>query len=403
MPSLIPAEYHPYSFRDAAFALTSCRKRAAGPPVALTFPGIGEGTALRSARAAVIVTLKALDLPAGANVGVPLYCCPVVFKAVQAAGCRPRFIDVEPDSHCLSVRDLETKSRELDAVIAVHMFGHLCDMPEILRIMRGRPVIEDCAQSLGSRLDDRPCGSFGDAAFFSFRSGKYLAVGEGAALFAKDPGLAARMAGLVEALPAPTRAEEFRHVMNTLARSTLRSRPWWGLVGAKIWAVYNERTDFIDKSPIVLGRMFASDLAVYRRRLPQLEGMIAAQKAHARRLNEGLRLGTTRLPVEPVRARTNGFMYPVVFESVDDRKAMAAFLKRRGVGTATPYEHTPEGAAANYGYQGDCPAAERLLARTLVLPSYYALRPRDLARIVRLTNEGWALIRNAQPRTSLRP
>ena len=403
MPSLIPAEYHPYSLRDAALALSSCRKPAAGPPVALTFPGIGEGTALRSARAAVIIALKALDLPAGANVGVPLYCCPVVFKAVQAAGCRPRFIDVEADSHCLSVRDLETKSRELDAVIAVHMFGHLCDMPEILRIMRGRPVIEDCAQSLGSRLDDRPCGSFGDAAFFSFRSGKYLAVGEGAALFAKDPGLAARMAGLVAALPVPTRAEEFGHVLNTLARSTLRSRPWWGLVGAKIWAVYNERTDFVDKSPIVLGRMFASDLAVFRRRLPRLEGMIAAQKAHARRLNEGLRLGKTRLPAEPVWARTNGFMYPLVFETVEDRKAMAAFLKRRGVGTATPYEHTPEGAAENYGYQGDCPSAERLLARTLVLPSYYALRPRDLARIVRLANEGWALIRNAQPKTSLRP
>ena len=205
MPSLIPAEYHHYSLSDMVLALSACRKSATGPPVTLTWPGVGGGTGLRSARAAVIIALKALDLPAGSNVGIPLYCCPVVFKAVQAARCRPRFIDVDPESHCLSVRDLEKKSTGLDAVIAVHMFGRLCDMPEILKIMNGRPVIEDCAQSLGSRLDHQPCGSFGDVAFFSFRSGKYLAIGEGAALFAKDSALSARIAGLVAALPVPTR------------------------------------------------------------------------------------------------------------------------------------------------------------------------------------------------------
>lgn len=397
MSGLIPAEYHHYSLRDVVHALSACRKSAGDPPAAISWPGVGYGTTLRSARAAVIIALKALDLPAGSNVGIPLYCCPVVFKAVQAAGCRPRFIDVDAESHCLSVRDLELKSTGLDAVIAVHMFGHLCDMPEILKIMNGRPVIEDCAQSLGSRLDHQPCGSFGDLAFFSFRSGKYLAIGEGAALFARDSVLSARIAGLVAALPVPTPAEEFKHVLVTYLRSTLRSRPWWGLIGAKIWAAYNRRTDFADKSPIVVGRMFTSDLAIYQRRLPQLDSMIASQKSNAEHLNRDLRLGTTRLPVEPIRAETNGFMYPVVFESVEDRKAMAAFLKRHGIGTATPYEETPEGATKNYGYLGDCPSAERLLTRTLILPSYYALRFRDMARIVRHANEGWARIERARP------
>jgi len=140
--------------------------------------------------------------------------------------------------------------------------------------------------------------------------------------------------------------------------------------------------------------MFASDLAIFQRRLPQLDSMIASQKSNAEYLNRDLRLGATRLPVEPTRAYSNHFMYPVVFESVEDRKAMAAFLKRHGIGTATPYEETPEGAAKNYGYQGDCPSAERLLTRTLIIPSYYALRSRDMARIVRRTNEGWALIKN---------
>jgi dTDP-4-amino-4,6-dideoxygalactose transaminase len=391
MFGLIPAEYHYYSLRDAARGLAASRKRCA-EPAAIILPGVGEGIAIRSARAAVIIALKALGLPPGSRIGIPLYCCPVVFKAIKAAGCFPAFIDIDPGSHCLSVADLRAKRSRLDAVIAVHMFGNLCDMPAILEIMAGRPVIEDCAQSLGSKLDGRACGVFGDLAFFSFRSGKYLAVGEGAALYAKDPDLRARVRDLTEALPVPSRADEIKHVITSYIRSTLRSRPWWGLVGSKIWAAYNKTTDFADKSPIVVGRMFSSDLATLHRRLPGLESMIASQKDHAAYLGRHLRLGATQLPVEQVRADANRFMYPAVFNTMDDRKAMAAYLRRHGIGTATPYEDTAEGAAKNYGYEGDCPVAEQLLKRTLVIPSFYALRTEDIEHIVRSANDGWALI-----------
>ena len=188
---LIPTELHSYSLKDVLRGVASVRRRT-GRPASIALPGVGEATSIRSARAAVIVTLKALGLPAGSRIGVPLYCCPVVFKAVKAAGCRPKFIDIDPGTHCLSTADLIAKQAGLDAVIAVHMFGNLCDMPGIMAIMAGRPVVEDCAQSLGSRLDGRACGSFGDAAFFSFRSGKYLAVGEGAAVFSRDRTIQAR-------------------------------------------------------------------------------------------------------------------------------------------------------------------------------------------------------------------
>lgn len=391
MAGLIPAEYHHYSLGDVRRGLAASRKPAE-KPAAIPLPGGTDGIAIRSARAAVVIALKALGLPAGSRIGVPLYCCPVVFKAIKAAECHPRFLDVDPGSHCLSLPDLRAKRSGLDAVIAVHMFGNLCDMPAILEIMAGRPVIEDCAQSLGSRLDGRACGSFGDLAFFSFRSGKYLAVGEGAAITARDPDLRARVFGLIEALPLPARAEEFRHVMTTYLRSKLRSRPWWGLAGSKIWTVYNKKTDFADKSPIVLGRMFSSDLAVFRRRWPGLDSMISSQTAHAALLEQHLHVAPAQLPIGEDRADSNHFMYPAVFATIDDRKALAAFLKRQGIGTATPYEDTADGAAKNYGYDGDCPAAEQLLKRTLVIPSYYALRTKDLERIVRSVNDGWALI-----------
>ena len=402
---LIPTELHYYSLRDLLRGIASARRPAPGKPAAIALAGVGEGTSIRSARAAVIVTLKALGLPAGARIGVPLYCCPVVFKAIKAAGCLPKFIDIDPGTYCLSTADLMAKQAGLDAVIAVHMFGNLCDMPEILAIMAGRPVIEDCAQSLGSRLDGRACGSFGDTAFFSFRSGKYLAVGEGAAVFSRDRDLHARFSALIEALPAPTAAEELKHVSTTYLRSKLRGRFWWGLLGWRIWALYNKKTEFADKSPIVVSRMFGSDVATLHDRLPRLDSMIAAQRAHAAYFDRNLRLAPARLPLEGPRTVCNRFMYPVIFPSTGERDAMAAHLRRNGIGTASPYGDTVEGASRHYGYENDCPSAERTLRTTLVLPSSYALRPRDIERIVRCANEGWAAIRPsgpAQPMTSLR-
>ncbi len=178
----------------------------------LYIPGLGNCIPARSARAAIVAAIKALDLPPGARIGVPLYCCPVVFKAIKAAGCTARFIDVEYSTYCMSAEDLSAKRAQVDAVIAVHMFGNLCDMPSLQEAAQGKPIIEDCAQSLGSKLDGRMAGSFGTIAAFSFRSGKYLSVGEGGALFSRDADIRSRLSQLISEMPVPGRAEECVHV-----------------------------------------------------------------------------------------------------------------------------------------------------------------------------------------------
>ena len=76
------------------------------------------------------------------------------------------------------------------------MFGNVCDMPALREAAPGKPFIEDCAQALGSRLDGRLAGSFGEIAVFSFRSGKYLSVGEGGAVYCSDTDLESRLSEL---------------------------------------------------------------------------------------------------------------------------------------------------------------------------------------------------------------
>jgi perosamine synthetase len=388
MSSLIPSEFHGYSIGDIIRGLIAARKPI-GSQTTIPLPGLGDGIPIRSARAAVIVAIQALGLRQGSRVGVPLYCCPVVFKAIKAAGCVPRFLDIDPETFCLSSEDLRTKHSGIDALIAVHMFGNLCDMPKVLEIMEGKPVIEDCAQSLGSKLDGLACGSFGDISFFSFRSGKYLSAGEGGALFSENKDLIARISELTAALPVPTRTNEMKHVITTYIRSKLRSRPLWGLVGSRIWAIYNKKTEFADKSPLVPGRIFASDLATVRRRMPRLESMISAQRAHAHYYEHNLHLDPNMICLERPRSYYNRFMYPISFPSTGKRDMTAAYLKRCGIGTSKPYEEAIAGVAKYYGYGGECPVAEQILRKALIIPNFYKLKLQLVERIALCVNRAW--------------
>jgi hypothetical protein len=92
----------------------------------LSLPGLGNCFTVRSGRAGLIMAIQALRLPPDARIGVPLYCCAVVFQAVIEAGCTPSFIDIELETFCISPpQDLSSKRSQIAVVIAVHMFGNL--------------------------------------------------------------------------------------------------------------------------------------------------------------------------------------------------------------------------------------------------------------------------------------
>ena len=90
-------------------------------------------------RTSLYAILKAMELPAGAKIGVPLFCCSVVFNAICQAGLSPCFIDSNMEDCNLSVDDLRKKRPDLAAVVAVHMFGKPCDMDAILDVAGNYP------------------------------------------------------------------------------------------------------------------------------------------------------------------------------------------------------------------------------------------------------------------------
>jgi dTDP-4-amino-4,6-dideoxygalactose transaminase len=388
MLGLLPTEYWEYAFSDIIRGVSA----ALGPKQLnkmLYINGLGNCIPTRSARAALVAAIRALDLQPGASIGVPLYCCPVVFKAIKMAGCQARFIDVDPTTYCMSAGDLYAKRSQVDAIIAVHMFGNVCDIPRLQEAAQGKPIIEDCAQSLGSRLGGRMTGSFGTIAAFSFRSGKYLSVGEGGALFSSREDVRSRLSEVIAKMPAPSRAEECAHVAKTYVRSMLRSKTLWGVAGYHVWSIYNKTVDYSAKSPLVLGQIYRSDLAITTQRLDRLNSAIESQRANADYYSGTLELDPAMLCSEKPGTFYNRYLYPITLPSLELRDFIADYLFTRKIGTAKPYKDITDVAVTHYGYAGDCPAAEQVSKRVLVIPSNYSLKKEEVKRIAQLINAGW--------------
>ncbi len=113
---------------------------------------------------------------------------PYIKKGAQMAWC-----DVDLHTHVVTAKTIEkAMTPRTRAVVVVHLYGYVADMPEIVALCRERKVIliEDAAQAIGSELNGQKAGSFGDMATFSFHSHKNLTtLGEGGMLYVRDPAL----------------------------------------------------------------------------------------------------------------------------------------------------------------------------------------------------------------------
>jgi perosamine synthetase len=111
-------------------------------------------------------------------------------------GAKPVFVDICPDSWCIDPDLAEAAiTSRTKAIIAVHLYGNLCDMERLLAIgeKHGIPVIEDAAEAIGSEYFGRRAGSMGRFGAFSFHGTKTLTTGEGGMFVTNDAALFERV------------------------------------------------------------------------------------------------------------------------------------------------------------------------------------------------------------------
>jgi len=135
---------------------------------------------------AITIALQSLELPKGSEVLVAANSYIACVLGILHAGLKPVLVDPDVSTYNLSTDNLSAHvTQNTSAILAVHMYGKVCPMPEIMSFAKERNllVVEDCAQAHGASVDGKKAGSFGDAAAFSFYPSKNLgALGDGGAI-----------------------------------------------------------------------------------------------------------------------------------------------------------------------------------------------------------------------------
>jgi perosamine synthetase len=111
-------------------------------------------------------------------------------------GAKPVFVDILPDTWCIDPDKLIAAiTSKTKAIVAVHLYGNLCDMDRLLEIGReySIPVIEDSAEAIGSVYHGKRAGSMGVFGAFSFHGTKTMTTGEGGMFVTSDPALYERV------------------------------------------------------------------------------------------------------------------------------------------------------------------------------------------------------------------
>ena len=150
--------------------------------------GVGNGTD------ALEIAIESLDLPKGSEIIVPANSFIASSEAITRCGHKVVFCDCNEDNYTISIDSIKSKlTKNTKAIMAVHLYGHPCDMDEILNIAKeyDLKVIEDCAQAHGAEYKGKKIGAIGDIGTFSFYPGKNLgAYGDGGAIITNDKNLA---------------------------------------------------------------------------------------------------------------------------------------------------------------------------------------------------------------------
>ncbi len=157
------------------------------------FTGSGYAAALSSGTAALHLALILLDVQPGDEVLCQSFTFSASANPIVYQGAVPVFVGSEKDTWNISPEHLRiaiteriNKGKKPKAIIPVHLYGMPCKMKEILAIASefGIPVVEDAAEALGSTINGKACGTFGEIGILSFNGNKIITTSGGGALIA---------------------------------------------------------------------------------------------------------------------------------------------------------------------------------------------------------------------------
>jgi dTDP-4-amino-4,6-dideoxygalactose transaminase len=298
------------------------------------------------------LSVAALEVGPGDEVITTPFTFIATANTISRSGATPVFVDIDPQTYNIDPTAVKAALTErTKAIVPVHLYGQPADMDPILDLAQahGLYVIEDAAQAIGARYKERPVGSMGHAACFSFYPTKNLgAYGDGGMIVTRDAALAGKLDVLRQhGSPKKYHAE---------------------VLG------YNSRLD-------------ALQAAILGVKLDHLEDWNAARRQIAQRYDGLLH----DLPVTtPYASPDRLHVYHQYTVRTARRDELAAHLKEREVGNMVyyPLPLHRQGLYLELGYaEGSLPESERASREVLSLPVYPELTKAQQIEVVAAIEE----------------
>ncbi len=308
--------------------------------------GVKHATAVSNGTVALHLALLALGIGPGDEVIVPTLTYIASVNAIRYTGATPVFADSLRSTWQIDPADIEKKiTANTKAIMAVHLYGHPCEMDEIMAIAKSHNlfVIEDAAEAFGSKYKGISVGTIGDIATFSFFGNKTITTGEGGMVVTNDQTLI-------------DRAIHFK------GQGLASHRQYWhDVVG------YNYR-------------MTNLCAAIGVAQLEQADEFIARKRNIASLYEKHLK----NLPIEMQGEASNVFntywMFSILVEDAKTRDKLRAYLLEKGVETRPLFYPVHTMPMYSTPFQSHR-VAEDLGWRGINLPSYPSLEDSQVALI----------------------
>ena len=305
---------------------------------------------LNHARLGIVMALRAA-LPNGGRVGVVAYNCHTVANAVEQAGCTPIFVDVTEDLH---IDVLHLSKQPLDAIVVTNLFGIHNELDAIRQAQPNAVTIVDNAHGYGLPVE-------GDFCVYSINQGKFPALGEGGILYVNNPAYAELIQAQYASLKGYSIVQETKLYLTMLLKALMHT-PW--IYRVLTLRMKQKRTSVACRSKVVLKRMPKGVSRMYQRALPTIPQEIAQQQRNAQFVAD-------RLLDQKMAQRAwygeNAFM---LIAQTEEPEVLKNHLMQHGVESATHFARAIEWAR-EFGYTpGECPTAEQLTKKLLMIPTY---------------------------------
>lgn len=331
------------------------------------YTGAKHALAVANCTAALHLACLGIDLGPGDEVIVPSLTFVATANAIRYTGAKPVFADIESEQDLdISVNSIEQKLTDRTrAIMVMHYGGYACDMTAILKLANahGLKVIEDAAHAVGSELEGRKLGVWGEVGCFSFFSNKNMTTGEGGMVVTNNDTVAEKMRILRS------------HGMTTMSWDRYKGHAWSYDV---VELGYNYR---IDEIRAAIGRVQLSKLDQINERR---NGLTALYREEMEEL-----VPTIVMPFNNPRGISACHLLPILLPVGCDRSDFMEHMKTKGIQTSIHYPpiHKFRTYAEGNAPLHELPLTENVTGREVTLPLFPTLTDENVSDVVKAVHD----------------